>query len=68
MKKLLIFGLILLLSINCIAQPGMGDPPSEIPITDDIEILVFAGLLLGVYSIIRYRRISGIKKISKVKK
>lgn len=63
MRILILASFFVLSSFLCFSQPGIGDPPSdEIPITDHIEILVVACLLLGAYAIIRQK--SKIKKSS----
>lgn len=56
--------LLLFTNILSFAQPGMGDPPEEIPITDHIEILFVAFLFLGIYIIIRNKKKSQIKSLT----
>ena len=63
----------LFISVSAFSQlgpPPPGPPPTEgqIPITDHIEILVAAGILLGIYTIIRSKKRSQIKKLSKITK
>ena len=62
MRILILASFFVLSSFFCFAQPGMGGDPGEIPITDHIEIMVVAGILLGAYTILRQK--SKIKKLS----
>ena len=60
----------LFICVSAFSQPPVDPPPTEgqIPITDHIEILVAAGILLGIYTIIRSKKKSQIKKLSKITK
>ncbi|NVK03382.1 MAG: hypothetical protein HWD92_01105 [Flavobacteriia bacterium] len=56
MKRTLILGAIFLLSIVASAQPG--NPSTPAPIDGSTVILIVAGGLLGMYAVIRSRRLA----------
>lgn len=65
MRHLLFTLPLLLLSFLSFAQPpGPGDPPPEVPITEDIGVLIVAAILISIYEIRKANKKFPINKLA----